>query len=110
MAYLNFPGKQPGPGTELVERVNWSQDGLSGFGCADCGGTCGLGLFDGSPSEWGMAEYAVLGLGAYALLSMVFTTKRAASRVAAIPGNRRKSKAAQLRKRADELTRSSKKK
>ncbi|HXU76434.1 MAG TPA: hypothetical protein VN794_07690 [Methylomirabilota bacterium] len=65
-----------------------------------------MGLFDSGLdfSGWGAAEWAVAAVGGYALLSTVFTTHRAARRLKAIPGERRKRKAAALRARASELT------
>jgi len=91
---LYLPGKghtHLGPGTSFVQRINWTQqqenqmEGL-GLGCAGCGGNCGrcgLGLFDSGVdlSGWGIAEWAVVGIGGYALLSTVFTTQRATRRV-----------------------------
>lgn len=82
-----------GCGTDLAPM------GMSGLGCPDCGGTCGMsGLsMDGSGlfgtgifgtgvvltdfSTWGMGEYATLALGAYVLLSLTYTTKAAGRRV-----------------------------
>jgi hypothetical protein len=103
-----------GPGTSLVQFINWDQAqenemrGFSGLGCADCGGGCkkGLGLFDGGMdvSTWGWPEAVAIGLGAYVLGSTVFTTGRAVSRVRAIPGERRKRRAAAYRAKAAELT------
>ncbi len=131
-----------GPGTSLVQRINWTgaqEAEMRGFGrvggvaefypdcramsrsCAErglgcgcsgkCGTGCGLGLFDGGldPSTWGPAEIAIVALGGYMVISTVFTTKRAVSRVAAIPGNRRKKKAAYHREEAARLSKSSKK-
>ena len=130
-----------GPGTSMVQRIDWtradenqlmkaSQRGVGcvGLGCVGLGsvpefaddfrqmtryrgmgcgcGKCGMGLFDSgfNPSGWGWPEMAIVGLGAYMVLSTVFTTGRAARRIAAIPGERRKSKAAYYRKKAAELS------
>lgn len=71
-----------------------------GCGCAE-----GLGMFDGgfNVSSWGWQEWGVIALGAYALVSMVFTTGRGVSRVRAIPGARRKRERDRLHKRLKEL-------
>lgn len=83
-----------GPGTSLVQHYNLTQEQANrmmaasrgmGCGCAGLKGCpCGgLGLFDSGLdfSGWGMPEFAIAGLGAYMVLSTVFTTKRAARRV-----------------------------
>ena len=79
-----------------------------GLGCPDCGGTCnkGLGLFDSGLdfNGWGFGEWAVLIIGGYALVSMLFTTSRGVSAVRRLPGERRKARAAAYRKKAAELT------
>ena len=118
-----------GPGTATVQRIDWNRDnerqmratfnprprtnkgfgclgmGCPGMGCG-CGSMAGLGLFESmDPSTWGGAEWGIAALGAYAVLSMLFTTKRAVTRARAIPGERRKKRAAALRKKASELTR-----
>jgi len=56
--------------------------------CASCasGGACsghGMGLFDSGTdiSGWGMPEWGLLGLGAFALYSMLSATRRGAGRV-----------------------------
>lgn len=77
--------------------------GLSGVGaccaaCADhkpCSGK-GVGLFEDpfNLDSWGVAEYAVAGVAAYALVSMLFTTQRAARSVA--EGGRRVKRAARV--------------
>jgi hypothetical protein len=131
--YLPGQGHQHlGPGTSLVQHINWTQDQenmMRGFGCvAACGRSCapdmtnrglgcacdwggkGLGLFDTGMdfSGWGPVEWGVVALGGYMVLSTVFTTGRAVSKVRALPGERRKKKAAALRARATELTRKKK--
>ncbi len=81
-----------------------------GLGCAGecgCGGTCGgLGFFDSGMdvSGWGVLEWGAAALAGYVIFSTILTTKRAASRVRALPGERRKRKAARLRARAAELS------
>jgi hypothetical protein len=78
-----------------------------GMGCADCGGKCkGLGLFDSGAdfTQWGAGEWAIAIVGGYMLVSTVFTTGRAVKSVRAIPGERRKRRAARLRAQANELT------
>jgi hypothetical protein len=74
--------------------------GMGGLGCPDCGGTCGgmngltmdgSGLFGTgifgtgvdymSPSTWGIAEWGTVLLGAYAIVSMLDTTRRAGRHV-----------------------------
>jgi len=122
---------QPLPGTQLVQRVNG--DGLNGLGeyvatpnyfgtpagqagirGLGCGGNCGcsdcskgMGLFDSGMdyTGWGFGEWAAIGLGVYILISLTFTTSRAGKAIARVPGERRKKKAAALRKRASELER-----
>jgi hypothetical protein len=85
-----------GPGTSMVQRYGLTQNEANrmaaasrGFGCG-CAGLngcpCskgGLGLFDSGldPSGWALPEFAIVGVGAYMVLSTVFTTKRAARRV-----------------------------
>lgn len=66
----------------------------------------GFGLFETGIdfSGWSWPEYLIAGVGVYAVLSMVFTTKRAAGRIAAIPGERRRRRAAAYRLKAAELT------
>lgn len=84
-----------------------------GIGCAcggagkGCAGSCGLGLFDSglNPAGWGPLEWGIVAIAGYMVVSTVFTTKRAVSRVRAIPGERRKAKAKRLRERAAELSR-----
>jgi hypothetical protein len=77
--------------------------GLAGLGCPGCGGTCGerdgmngltmdgTGLFGTgifgdsapmtSPSTWGPWEWGVVAIGAFAVLSMLDTTRRGARHV-----------------------------
>jgi hypothetical protein len=99
-----------GPGTSTVQRIAWTpgqERELAGMGCA-CGGRCGgLGLFESGVdvSGWGWPEWAVVIFGGYALISVLFTTKRAVATVQRLPGERRKRKAAHYRKLASELTR-----
>jgi len=125
-----------GPGTAMVQRIDWSRanetqlinalrgrgPGLGsvpefvddrrqmsrykGMGCG-CKQGCGLGLFETGldVSGWSWPEYALVALGGYMLMSTVFTTGRAARRIAAIPGERRKSKAKMYRLKAAELSR-----
>jgi hypothetical protein len=107
MAYLVGQGHMHfGPGTSMVQMTK----PVFGMGscCGSCakGGTCkGMGLFDSGfdVSGWGWQEWGLVIFGGYALTSVLFTTKRAASRVASLPGERRKRKAARLRSRASEL-------
>jgi ribose/xylose/arabinose/galactoside ABC-type transport system permease subunit len=79
--------------------------GMGRLGCM-CGGKCGLGLFDSGLdfTGWGIPEIVIVALGGYMLLSTVFTTSRAVKKVKAIPGERRKRKAAHYRKLASELS------
>jgi len=74
-----------GPGTSMVQFVK----PVFGMGCAcgslkcGCGENLGLGLFDSGMdfTGWGWQEWLVVGLGGYVLVSMFFTTKRAARQV-----------------------------
>jgi len=59
-------------------------------------------------SQWGLPEWGIVALGGYMVLSTLFTTSRAVKRVRALPGERRKKRAAALRKEASELTRKKK--
>lgn len=55
--------------------------GYSGLGCGcGCGGGCaqrGLGLFDSGFdwTQWGWSEWLTVGIGAYVLWSVFFTTR-----------------------------------
>jgi hypothetical protein len=68
-----------GPGTSLVQRINWTtgqEAELAGLGCA-CGGKCkGMGLFDGGPDTWGGLEWGAVAVGGYMVLSSILTTRR----------------------------------
>jgi len=85
-----------GPGTGLVQRYDFTQDQsnqMKGLGCgckglAGCGCSGGMGLFDSGfdPSGWGWPEFAIVGLGAYMLLSTWSTTKRVGRRVRSAAG------------------------
>ena len=101
-----------GPGTSLTllappnYRVG-GMTGCAGMGGCGCGGACGgLGLFESGAdfTAWGWPEWGLVLVGGYMLLSTVFTTGRAVSRVRALPGERRKARAARLRREASELT------
>jgi hypothetical protein len=84
-----------GPGTSMVQRIDWTRDqemqlmnaarGLGGCGCAGLAGCpCGgLGLFESGIdfSGWSWPEWVLVSLGAYVALSTVFTTQRGAERV-----------------------------
>ncbi len=77
---------------------------MVGLGCVTCGGGCsGLGDVFGdslNPANWGWQDWlAVIGIG-YTVFSLAFTSKRAISRARAIPGERRKARAAYYRKKA----------
>ena len=105
-----------GPGTAMVQFAERGAfPGLGGCRCPNgmgCGPGCGcascqgMGLFESGldPSGWTWMEWAIVIGGGYMVLSTIFTTKRAASRIAALPGERRKRKAARYRKLASELT------
>ena len=78
-----------GPGTSLVQRINFNEPEeteMRGLGCARRAGLSGcgcdapgLGVFDSmDPTSWGWQEWAIVGAGGYILVSMFFTTKRAA--------------------------------
>lgn len=107
-----------GPGTSMVQRIDWTQDqetqlrnamqgrgpGLGsvpefvadlrqmtrhrGMGCgckglAGCPCSAGLGLFETGIdlSGWSWPEWGIVAVGAYAVMSTVFTTQRGARRV-----------------------------
>ena len=99
-----------GPGTSLVQRIDFDQreeTEMRGLGCArrsglsGCGCTAGLGIFDSSdPSTWGWPEWGIVLFGGYMLLSTVFTTSRVVSKAKALPGERRKKRAKALRDEA----------
>lgn len=107
-----------GPGTSMVQRIDWTraqesqlQSAFRGLGCAGrCGGMCGscggLGLFDGGMdlSTWGWPEWGIVVLGGYVLASTVFATGRGVRAVAAMPKRRRLARAAKYRARAAELS------
>lgn len=106
-----------GPGTSMVQRINWTgaqerqlgrgmgtvggapefwsdcktMGGRAGLGCgctAPCS-QCGLGLFDSmDPTTWTWQEWFVVGLGGYVVVSMFFTSKRAARQVSEGVGKR----------------------
>lgn len=90
-----------GSGPQRVPRL-LPGGGLAGACCSACaahGGSCGkkgVGLFDDPLNfdSWGMAEYAVAAVGAYALISMLFTTQKAAQSVA--EGGRRVRRASRV--------------
>lgn len=82
-----------GPGTSMVQRINWTTGeeqrlDATPFGLGSCGGSCGcdgncgmkkgLALFDSGidPSTFGWQEWLIVGIGGYALTSMFFGTKR----------------------------------
>ena len=75
-----------------------------------CGCNKGMGLFDSGfdISTWSIGEWSIVGIAVYAVLSMFFTTSRAVGRVRALPGERRKRRAAALRTEASELTKKKK--
>ena len=82
-----------GPGTSFVQRIDWTRqqenglERLAGMGCGSCGGNCGrckqgLGLFDSMDfTTWGLGEWALVGIGAYLVLSIAGDTRRVASSV-----------------------------
>jgi len=117
-----------GPGTSMVQFIDWREpqerqmltafpggvSGLAGccppgLGACSCGGACdtcsgGLGLFESMDfSTWSWPEWAIVGLGVWAVGSMLFTGSRGVARVRAIPGERRRRRAAEYRRRAAEL-------
>ena len=78
------------PALTLTHEQWKNRDRGMGACCSSCahGGACsgashGVGLFDsGLDYEgWGMAEWAIAGLGTYALFSMFSTTKRGVEKV-----------------------------
>lgn len=101
MSYLLMPAHQPGPGTELVQHIDWAP----GLGC-DCGCKSGMGLFESGVdiAGWGWLEWGSIFAGAYMLISTVSTTHRAAKAIGAIPGQHRKRRAAAYRAKAAELS------
>jgi hypothetical protein len=65
-----------------------------------------MGLFDSGMdfSQWSWQEWAIVVVGGYMVMSTVFTTSQGVSKVRRIPGERRKKRAAALRKEAAELS------
>lgn len=65
-----------------------------------------MGLFESGMdiSSWGWMEWAAVLGGVYVLSSVLFTTKTAARRIGAIPGQRRKARAKYYRDKAKELS------
>lgn len=55
-----------------------------GLGCAGTGCNCGMGLFDSGLdfSAWSYAEWAIVALGLYVVVSITNDVKRGASRAA----------------------------
>ena|ERR1039458_7253468 len=86
-----------GPGTSMVQRINWNRasetqlnqaaglGGCRGMGCAGMKGCgcAGLGLFDSGMdfSGWGTPEFAIAGLAIYMVISTLTTTARGARTV-----------------------------
>jgi hypothetical protein len=76
-----------GPGTSMVQRAKPGTFFGMGACCDSCakGGGCskGLGLFDSGMdfTTWGWPEWAIVGAGVYAGLSLLGDTKRGAARV-----------------------------
>jgi hypothetical protein len=104
-----------GPGTSLVQRIDFNEreeTEMRGLGCArraglsDCGCDApGLGVFDSmDPTTWGWQEWAIVVGAGYMLISTVFTTSRVTSRVRALPGERRKKRAKALRDEAKRVS------
>jgi hypothetical protein len=79
-----------------------------GLGCPGlcCGGGCGLGLFDSGfdISQWGIMEWLTVAGGLYIVFSVFSTTKRGVAAARELPRKRRKSRAARLRAKAQELS------
>ncbi len=99
MSYLLKPAHQPGVGTELVQHIDWTPNGM---GCA-CESK-GMGIFSSMDfTEWGWAEWGSVIAGAFVLMSTVSTAHRGARAIASIPGKRRRKKATQ--RRLEEMTR-----
>jgi hypothetical protein len=90
-AFLAAPGSRPQPAPRLLPN-----GGGLGACCSACAGHKGVGLFDDpfNLDSWGAAEYAVAALGAYALVSMFFTTRSAANSV--VEGGRRVRRASRV--------------
>lgn len=83
-------------------------DGSGLFGT----GIFGNGISSSDLSTWGIAEWATAGIGGYLVLSLVLTTmsgaravRRGARAVGSIPANRRRKRAASIRKQAEEVER-----
>jgi hypothetical protein len=76
----NYVGSIPCSGTPA------GLSGLGDCGCG-CGGNCGgLGLFEAGLNfdQWGWAEWAAVGVGAYLAISLFGDTKRAARGTAGV--------------------------
>jgi hypothetical protein len=82
--YLTGKGADiEGPGTSLVQRINWTplqeRQNNGGLGCA-C--SHGLGLFDSMDfTSWGMGEWGVVAVGGYLILSLAGDASRGSHRV-----------------------------
>lgn len=90
--YVFADSSMHGPGTALVQRIDWSasqERTLEGLGCGSCGGSCGrcgllgLGIFDSGFdwTQWGWGEWLTVGFGAYVVLSIAGDTRRTVSGV-----------------------------
>lgn len=112
--YLVTKNPSPNFGTALVQRTMMKpRRGMScacgngGLGCACLSGVNGLGLFDTGLdlSGWGPMEWAVIGLGAFALYSMVSTTGRGVrgARKAVRSRSTRRRRREQLRRQLEEV-------
>jgi hypothetical protein len=80
-------------------------------GCPGYGGSCTgepvtLGALFSSGldvSQWGLAEWGIAAIGAYMLVSTVFTTRRGVRRIGEVRVGRRKKRAARLKAKARAL-------
>ena len=112
MAYRRMVGMGNGTVVPIVAPLDYQSPNSCSYGLNGCGcSSCGMGIFETGIdfSGWGWPEWTIAILGGYMVLSTVFTTKRAVSGIAKIPGERRKRKAAHYRKMASELTSKKKK-
>lgn len=68
------------PADQIPQPIDCGCNGMAGL-TMDGTGLWGSGLFSGGFDTWGAGEFGVLALGAFALYSIVFTSRRAGEAV-----------------------------